>query len=356
MREELVNFMNHGTALDATGRSFILPRLKKNQKKTTTQLLMTVEYDLIFRADVEYISKETLLENLLEEYGFLEQRIVGGAKADENFSRAQDLWTSVTKYDTKTKLDSFVREQHEQKANNIKDVGVSEDVLLSDIANIVGHCESFVGNGRSALNDRIFVKNSLRRLNGLCETKDDADRYDRRRQVVSSVHVYVPCDIVKAVKFVDVPGFKDTNPLNKLQQKQILESADIVFGLMSKDLRANSPMLDALQEQGVLCRMLQSRVHVGLMSMCERDDNDIGKDILKGDKCASGSIANADSDDAELCNATFDLLDESIKDELRALGLRDNCGRELFDNNTSVFCAAPITYQALMVNHIFLFD
>jgi hypothetical protein len=257
---------------------------------STTKISIKVRHGTVYHAVYRYKTEKTIRENL-SSFNLRQQLMTLFERKhidEEDKHLAQNMLNMlivVSRLDIDfpdIEIDD-VREKLEERYHEdgmdalLKDLKIPTDVKMSE-----GHVRicskieenlrvQFVsGRGKKLLDDRIKVRNDL--WNRMCG--DDKDILC----VLEECILYAPADALESLELVDAPGVGTMCPMEQMQLKEVLRTADAVLVVMQKNLADTTNLEEYIIESKMLDRIIKKE------SLKEKEE--VGKGGREEIKCS----------------------------------------------------------------------
>ncbi|KAG2465896.1 ZCHC4 protein, partial [Polypterus senegalus] len=208
-------------------RSYLLP--EKGTKKThisTTKSVVRLHYGRIYQMKVKYMSKEDLQNQLYE--------LVEIAR---DFSQRKERGLKESKREESQRLSLEKRFKilttHFQEGNIDQEALMqieSPDCILlkEEVKTFAGTTAYFIGLGKNATEDRLFIREKLREMITLTNvSEDDKKLQEMKIAAVKDIVVFAPCKLLCGGKeLIEMPGTDESDPLAQHEIGNILDKGD----------------------------------------------------------------------------------------------------------------------------------
>ncbi|XP_039607535.1 uncharacterized protein LOC120527786 [Polypterus senegalus] len=256
-------------------RSYLLP--EKGTKKThisTTKSVVRLHYGRIYQMKVKYMSKEDLQNQLYE--------LVEIAR---DFSQRKERGLKESKREESQRLSLEKRFKilttHFQEGNIDQEALMqieSPDCILlkEEVKTFAGTTAYFIGLGKNATEDRLFIREKLREMITLTNvSEDDKKLQEMKIAAVKDIVVFAPCKLLCGGKeLIEMPGTDESDPLAQHEIGNILDKANGTLLLSESSFNiGEADVKDILRESKFLHNFIKSPDEYMLLFMAYQEKN-----------------------------------------------------------------------------------
>jgi len=254
---------------DGNSTSFLLPwgRVSGSTTKCSISVRRAHRYQVV----LEYRSQSEIMLGW-KQFQELEIKL-----ADRNLDRQSEEWKQYDK-----KQNEIVKEVQEAKGLTVKDARaflsnfISEDMqMLHPLLEVVSRgILCFVGQGSSALHDRMLIRSIVHHCQGINDpvlaNKSPTEIFNlwkmddgsanpcevgqRTGFALKRITIFAPCELapLRDSEWIDTAGSGDSNLIKKKVLADALQHASAVIALVSKNLETDGATIDALAQTSAM--------------------------------------------------------------------------------------------------------
>uniref|UniRef100_A0A8C4RLG7 Uncharacterized LOC114652763 n=1 Tax=Erpetoichthys calabaricus TaxID=27687 RepID=A0A8C4RLG7_ERPCA len=195
-------------------QSYLLP--EKGTKKAymaTTKAVVRLRYGRIYQMKVEYMNKEDL-QNQLYELAEIKRNRKENKRSGRTENKQEEMH-----HDALQKRFEILTTHFQQCSFNEEDLLKLENsncILLNEAVNTFeGSTAYFMGLGKNATEDRLFIREKLQEMITLTNVSTDQEKlHEMKIAAVKEIVVFAPCKLLCGQKeLIEMPGTDESDPL-----------------------------------------------------------------------------------------------------------------------------------------------